>query len=389
MMAIFFLVSINMKYTREQITEAIAYWTSILNERVNPSNRRMKLFDDAKHYGAEIIENTSYIACVCRNYAQTHVFGRAKPKVDDIGEILPQCNKRDDEGINDVNKSIRDSEDHPYVQDNLGFDDQPFEAGWCVMGGNKAYYNSTIAWGPDLPPCGSYVSLKKYCTGKNPDEVCPLIVIMEKKNGKLYITNARYEGNDEDGMLNLGEGWAIDDFNCERNGFNEGGIGKRILADGDFADIVQKSIVASLAGFQDVPQFDVVACAKAQRDHAKPTNFATVRNLCDGISKCVSNNDLQHVGMDKLNLIIKLDKKPYSIVRIKEGRGSAMVFDVSKDSKPNSLLDLYNYIENRKRDDVSFIDTPIYVSVGHMDTSINKNLWIEYNQSDNSISICI
>lgn len=190
-------------------------------------------------------------------------------------------------------------------------------------------------------------------------------------------------------MLNLGEGWAIDDFNCERNGFNEGGIGKRILADGDFADIVQKSIVASLAGFQDVPQFDVVACAKAQRDHAKPTNFATVRNLCDGISKCVSNNDLQHVGMDKLNLIIKLDKKPYSIVRIKEGRGSAMVFDVSKDSKTNSLLDLYNYIENRKRDDVSFIDTPIYVSVGHMDTSINKNLWIEYNQSDNSISICI
>lgn len=69
MMVIFFLVNINMKYTREQITEAIAYWTSILNESVNPSNRRMKLFDDAKHYGAEIIENTSYIACVCRNYA--------------------------------------------------------------------------------------------------------------------------------------------------------------------------------------------------------------------------------------------------------------------------------------------------------------------------------
>lgn len=69
-----------------------------------PAKRRMKLFEDAEYYGAEIIKTSKWIAAICRGYDQVHTFGRLKPKVEPgTNKIDPACNLRLDEGITPEN----------------------------------------------------------------------------------------------------------------------------------------------------------------------------------------------------------------------------------------------------------------------------------------------
>lgn len=223
------------------------------------AKRRMKLFDDAGYYGAQILKAPGWICAVCRTYDQTHCFGRGKPKVKPgTNTIDDACNRRDDEGITPKCKAKRDS-GLPWVKDGIGFDDQPFEGGWCVMGGNSAFYGSTLAWGPGLQPCGSYAHGKCYCSAKENGEVCPYLVFLELATGKLYISNVQYARY---GMMPLEGGWQIADFNCELNGDSDGGVRKKILEDPGFAEIMQKAVDESLNGLTGAVKVDVLAAAK-------------------------------------------------------------------------------------------------------------------------------
>ena len=97
------------------------------------AKRRQKLFDDAEHYGAEIIKNGKWISAICRDYNQVHCFGRGKPKVKPgTNDIDPELNLRDDEleklcgGRNDRFKSLkqrRDSDKVEWYKDGIGYDD--------------------------------------------------------------------------------------------------------------------------------------------------------------------------------------------------------------------------------------------------------------------------
>ena len=177
---------------------------------VTCAERRKKLFADAAHYGAVVFENNRWTAAVCRTYDQMHCFGRAKPKVmHGTNDIIKQCNRRDDEGIDDKYKAVRDSSKWPFVKDGLGReeDSQPFEAGWCVAGGNRFYGNSSLAWGPGLKPCDSWTT-GPYFRAKKSGERLTMIVIMEKKTGRLYGTNVWWN-----------RGWVKQDFSYEINGY--------------------------------------------------------------------------------------------------------------------------------------------------------------------------
>ena len=205
------------------------------------SLRRMKLFEDAAHYGAPIFENARWIAAVCRTYDQMHCFGRAKPKVmHGTNDIIRQCNLRDDEGIDARCKAVRDSDEWPFVKDGLGRqeDSQPLEAGWCVAGGSKFYGNSSLAWGPGLTPCTSWAN-GPYFRAKVPGERLPMIVVMEKKTGRLYGTNVWWN-----------RGWEKQDFSYEINGAGYGDY-EKFWRDTLFRKVMIDAAAESFSGITD------------------------------------------------------------------------------------------------------------------------------------------
>lgn len=311
------------------------------------AERRMKLFQDAEHYGAEILKAPGWTAAVCRTYDQTHCFGRGKPKViPGTNEIDPDCNLRDDEGIDDASRKIRDSRREAYVKDGIGFDDQPFEAGWCVMGGNPVFGGSTLAWGPGLEPCESYKhGGRVYCPGKVPGEACPYLVFLEEATGKLYISNVSYS---KWGMLALGDGWQIADFNCELNGNTEGGVGKKIKSDQNFADIMQQAVDASMKGMTGAVETNVADAVKKAEEAAKRfasfgswrrrPNWKTVYSLIIEIIDAGAEMD------DEIFYEHKGDVVP--VARLKEGAGSSVVFDTDW-SGAVTVGDLSRYCKSR------------------------------------------
>ena len=308
------------------------------------TERRMKLFEDAEHYGAEILKVPGWIAAVCRTYDQTHCFGRGKPKViPGTNEIDPDCNLRDDEGIDDASREVRDSETEDYVKDGIGFDDQPFEAGWCVMGGNKMYGGSTLAWGPGLPECESYAhGGQVYCPGKVEGEACPYLVFLEMSTGKLYISNIAYS---KWGMLALGGGWQIADFNCELNGDSEGGVAKKILADPNFAKIMQKATDASLKGMTGAVKTDVALAAAAARKPGRQVDLQP--SLQFGMTLYTLILAMIDAGAQTNDAIVYERKGSVSpITRLKEGTGSNVIFDTNG-SGAVTVQDLADYCKAR------------------------------------------
>lgn len=295
------------------------------------TERRLKLFDDAGHYGAEILKSPGWVAAVCRTYDQAHCFGRGKPKVvPGTNEIDQACNLRDDEGITPENKARRDS-GAPWVKDGLGFDDQPFEAGWCVMGGNPLFEGSTLEWGPGLRPCGSYEHGACYCSAKKAGEQCPYVVLLELDTGKLYISNVQYALY---GMMPLGGGWQIADFNCELNGDNEGGVRRRILKDARFAEIMQKAVDASMRGLDGAVNADVRRAAE------KPPEFAARRGGMTVLEFAAAVKRLKA----RPGAALKYKRKGISMPlrRIVEGAGSSMVF-VAGGGRTLTLQDVVDY----------------------------------------------
>ena len=297
--------------------------------KTSAAKRRMKLFEDAEFYGAQIVTNSKWIAAINRDFDQAHCFGRGKPKVKPgTNDIDPELNLRDDEGISEESKKLRDSS-LAYVKDGIGFDDQPFEAGWCVMGGNPMYSGSTLAWGPDLEPCDSYKHVNLYCRAKKAGEVCPLITFLELDTGKLFITNAAFEGLFGQGMMDLGQNWAIDDFNNERNGYNEGGISKRINSDPSFADICQKAVEASLKGLTDAPAINVVESAKKHQqnklNHYWYSSGISILKFYIAVYDQLIEKKLKPIDIP---IVLSYKGNYYKIKSMKEGKNSCLVFDV-------------------------------------------------------------
>lgn len=210
------------------------------------AKRRMKLFDDAEHYGAQIFCNGQWIAAIVRDYDQAHTFGRLKPKVDKkTGKIMPECNLRQDEGITKENLAIQEDPAWPWVKDGLGtaYDNMPNEMGQCVMGG-VSFWGKTpqyCKWGPGLKPVANWNS-SGYFQTKQRDELMPLIVYMECSTGKLFCSNLKAGG----GQYSVGNGWYQYDFNTAINAQNDGGLRNK-LQNASFKEIYN---VANDASFE-------------------------------------------------------------------------------------------------------------------------------------------
>lgn len=322
------------------------------------TERRLKLFDDAAHYGAEIIDTPGWTCAICRTYDQMHCFGRGKPKTGPDGEIDPECNRRDDEGIDPIHAARRDS-NAPWVRDGIGFDDQPFEAGWCVAGGDRGFPGSTLAWHPDRP-CSSYAHGDCYASAKKPGEQCPYLVFLEHDTGKLYISNLQYSRY---GMMHLKDGWVVSDYNCERNGYTEGGVQKRIENDDQFAEIFQKAADASLRGLTGAPDHVDVRNPDPAPRPAYPVRFApvskpvalTVRSLYAAVYGVFNG----HVGLNTKLVWRGLDGKTRPVTRIAEGVGSRMEFKTDGTGRV-VLVDFVEYIRGRIKDDRKFQHTTVY-----------------------------
>ena len=211
--------------------------------KTSAAKRRMKLFEDAEFYGAQIVTNSKWIAAINRDFDQAHCFGRGKPKVKPgTNDIDPELNLRDDEleklcgGRNDRFKSLkqrRDSDKVEWYKDGIGYDDQKFEGGWCVAGGWENG-SGTREWGPGLPTTkqGNWNMVDSYFRCKKPGERMPFITYMDCSTGRLFCSNMQYDtyGN---------ENWYQYDFNTERNGVNDGGINKKLQNDPLFKDIYE------------------------------------------------------------------------------------------------------------------------------------------------------
>jgi hypothetical protein len=160
--------------------------------------RRMKLFEDAKWYGAQIIDDVNgWIAAVCREHEQAHCFGRLKPKVDKNGKIIPDANLRDDEIAakypDDKAKqkelmTLRDNKNTSWVKDGLSYDDMSSESGWCVGGNGEGW---TREWKSDGGK-GNWSHVNSYFKCKKRNERMPFIVYMEISSGRLYCSNMQY-----------------------------------------------------------------------------------------------------------------------------------------------------------------------------------------------------
>ena len=244
-----------------------------LTPKSSAAKRRMKLFEDAKYYGAQIVEGDGWIAAICRTYDQCHCFGRNKPKVKDgTNEIDPDCNLRDDEIKakfgNDPKKVAalikkRDG-DGPWVKDGIGYDWKQWEATQCVAGhyggdygewtdkGFKWWHESREdGWGSPYFNCWA------------PNQKMPIIYYLNLGSGRLYCSNLQYRKGvkkndnlrwkwfgppqdlpDENGY------WYQYDFNTEDNGMNDGGI-DNFLQESAFHRIYEKANVLSFGAWKE------------------------------------------------------------------------------------------------------------------------------------------
>lgn len=218
--------------------------------------RRMKLFEDAKWYGAQIIDNVNgWIAAVCREHCQAHCFGRYKPKVKPgTNEIDPDTNLRDDElnakypgnpeKIAEI-KARRDDAAVPYIRDGFGFDDIAREMGQCVSGNRNWGDRSGGEWNSN--PSTNWNAVTSYFNCKVRGERMPFIVYMEISSGKLYCSNlqwgvGRYK-------LPVPGDWRQYDFNTERNGTNDGGIEKFLSTNAGFRSVYQLANAAAFSAY--------------------------------------------------------------------------------------------------------------------------------------------
>lgn len=107
----------------------------------------MKLFQSVCHRGADVYECGEWVITHMTCPYHTYVFGRYRPKVDDAGNIIPECNLDDWETLNGEkitaeNKAKRDNPELPFVAD--GLYGGSWETIWCTSGWG---YPESRQWG--------------------------------------------------------------------------------------------------------------------------------------------------------------------------------------------------------------------------------------------------
>lgn len=186
------------------------------------ARRRLKLFADAKFYGAQLHYNNEWICAVCPTVASASIWSRNKPRVYADGpnkdKIIQYANLRDDElekltipsQLKPLYKKIRDSYDTSgtekyvdgngntitlnwkVVSDNLGHDDRSRECYWCTAGAFRDWY----AWEKHTSPVANWFDYNKTPKSK-PNDISnrrPNWVFMRISDGSLYqYTNGWYD----------------------------------------------------------------------------------------------------------------------------------------------------------------------------------------------------
>lgn len=148
------------------------------------AQRRMKLFDAARHKGAEVYTSRNWVVCKLvqsrGGQAAGLVFGRNKPKVEATDRtrtrIITAANMEDWEGITAANKQIRDGGGY-WVYDNIGHNEKCTETGWCTALANGiggAHPGSFTPWEHT-----NYYSEGYWANGIR-------VIIMDARDGRLY-----------------------------------------------------------------------------------------------------------------------------------------------------------------------------------------------------------
>lgn len=275
----------------------------------NVARRRLKLFEDAKYYGAKILNRGNWLVAVCSTPEQCGVFSRNKPKVDENGQIIAYANMRDDEidaldipkDEKEMYKQIRDAaptddvrckdangnwttKTFDFVNDHLGVrineggtsDVFAIEAIWCTGGGiraqsrrisNARQYAAGVSetrsniWG-HCQKYGTPSFFHQYNKGLVEDRPFPYLDFMDKTTGRLYQYSRSYNSGYgiSDNIANEG-----DRYNTITGG---GGIDsaavmvKNFKNDPEFASLVD----VAYKGFGDMSSEELQKNAPMSKD---------------------------------------------------------------------------------------------------------------------------